>query len=64
MQKELNQYQQLSTPTTISVQIECYLIQLIHLSNVLIDGIKNEQETMSGGRNATIPMNIAMKAYM
>ena len=26
MQRELNQYQQLSTPTTISVQIECYLI--------------------------------------
>ena len=43
------------------VQTECFLVQLVHLNNMLVEGIQNEQDA---DEQTQIPINVAMRVYV
>ena len=43
------------------VQTECFLVQLVHLNNMLIEGIQNEPDA---DEQTQIPINVAMRVYV
>ena len=46
------------------VQSECFLIQLLHLVNQLIDGKRGEASENPKKNTQEIPVSVAMKVYM
>ena len=61
MQSELNQLQEMLNMSPQLVQTECFLVQLVHLNNMLIEGIQNEQDA---DEQTQIPINVAMRVYV
>ena len=46
------------------VQAECFLIQLLHLTNALIDGVQQEVLNGMAEEYAIIPTDVAMRVYV
>ena len=61
MQSELKQLQEMLNMSPQLVQTECFLVQLVHLNNMLIEGIENEQDA---NEQTQIPISVAMRVYV
>ena len=61
MQSELKQLQEMLNMSPQLVQTECFLVQLVHLNNMLIEGIQNEQDA---NEQTQIPISVAMRVYV
>ena len=63
IQSEMDQLQEMLNLSPTMIKTECYLVQLLHLTNLLIEGIHQENAN-NGGENANLPINAAMKVYV